>query len=650
MVRPIAAYFALLGLVVSTIFSLLALVANVRGWHSSEQFAVTVTNERATIAIIIQVISHSLGLLQICALCAIVSLSFQQHASSSPFSLNALRLMNSAFSLRFDWNLPWYFLLPLGLFISFSLVPAAIWSGTLTPTVVPNNITVPFSIPEISTVVLDENKLFGDLSSGDDGGCPWISGQTVDNKTQIGTFHTCLSRLSLLGSASSSSSIQDIPGREEDKAHVHAKIDRSGFSFIGRSYSAGAAVGLADMPEIMTPLAYTYAETGFYADVQCIFNTSSAYRLEKFDTTDNIVEVYNAIGKGTFPEGLNANWGTKANNNESDVAYQAHHFGYLAVDIFDWASAYNNNRTSYFAMAAVADACDGADINTCGYGFAKLHQMQCTVDFTARNFSVYVDAVGRTITVTPHETVEWPSYTDALLEELSAEHSQIGSNDGAFGGSQLGRALLSNMEILQAYRNESTPSNETKLQSVSDFVADLMDNTLISYSQSRFFGSRGKGLERRVVDANVARNVVVYGEKKFIVAAACINFLILVVFFVEAIRTRFWGHLCNLDLLDMASVAVGGSYGGTKLAAQVQNMGSSTILLPGSRPSARDFTGAVMVRLKNINGAMSAIEPADRPGTNFEERELLTKRSLSAESIFRRSNNTAADVETSKVI
>lgn len=66
---PPFAYVTLAGLIVPTTFSILLLVANLKNWHSSEYFAHTVTVDKPTIAIVVQVISHALGLFQICALC-----------------------------------------------------------------------------------------------------------------------------------------------------------------------------------------------------------------------------------------------------------------------------------------------------------------------------------------------------------------------------------------------------------------------------------------------------------------------------------------------------------------------------------------------------------------------------------------------------
>jgi hypothetical protein len=72
---PPYVYVTLAGLIVPTTFSILLLAAHLRDWHSSEHYAQTVTDDKPAIAIMVQVISHSLGLFQICALCNSLSLS-----------------------------------------------------------------------------------------------------------------------------------------------------------------------------------------------------------------------------------------------------------------------------------------------------------------------------------------------------------------------------------------------------------------------------------------------------------------------------------------------------------------------------------------------------------------------------------------------
>lgn len=310
--------------------------------------------------------------------------------------------------------------------------------------------------------------------------------------------------------------------------------------------------------------------------------------------------MYADVGNATLPEHLSANYDKNATSFR--------HFGAIPFDMFSWASAYSpRTRTTYFALAAVPDTCgDEKDCNH-GYFFGELNQVQCQLAFTARDFRIDVDNARRTISVAPKGEIDWPTYADSLLEELAAEHNYISALDSAFGGSQLGHAIRSNVDILRAYRNQTTSNETTLLNAVEVFIADIMDNTLLTYSQSRYYGRKEQG----VVTADVVRNVVVYGEAKFIYVAFALNLVVLVICVTEAVRTRFWNGLCNLDILDVASVAVSASFGGTRLAAHVQTKGLSEVLMPQKKVSAREVTGAVEVRLRNVDGTMCAIEPAD---------------------------------------
>jgi hypothetical protein len=266
--------------------------------------------------------------------------------------------------------------------------------------------------------------------------------------------------------------------------------------------------------------------------------------------------------------------------------------------VFSWASVYNNHSTSWFAFAAMPDGCTEGNWTSChGYGFAQLQKTQCRLDFTARSFELSVDNVGRTITVIPQNSIAWPAYADVLLETLAAEHSSTSQTDGTFGGSTLGKAIVSNINILSAYRNETTVTKDTRLQAIEAFLADLMDNYLMSFSQSRYFLNTN---ERQTVDTLVSREVIVYGEKKYIYATLVLNLLVILVCLGEAVRLRFWVNVNRLELLDIASVAIDASRGGTQLAATVQAL------------STKQVSGVVTVRLRRMSGGLNAIKHAGK--------------------------------------
>jgi hypothetical protein len=57
------------GLILTSALALTLLGLKTNGWRGSETFAEFVTNERTTVAIAVQIISHVLGLIQVQALC-----------------------------------------------------------------------------------------------------------------------------------------------------------------------------------------------------------------------------------------------------------------------------------------------------------------------------------------------------------------------------------------------------------------------------------------------------------------------------------------------------------------------------------------------------------------------------------------------------
>ncbi|KAF2002965.1 hypothetical protein P154DRAFT_561474 [Amniculicola lignicola CBS 123094] len=608
--RPYPAFLSLIGLIVPTTFSILLLNVNLRGWHSSERYAQFVTNEKPSIAIGVQILSYSLGLFQIVALCTVISLSFQRHAATKPFSLNSLRLINSIYALRFDFTLPFHLILVLVAFVGFSVVPAALWSGAITPNVVSKNITQPFSVPHIELIDYNNPIAPERLTTRNEPTpviCPWISGagQDIYNAT-MGDYHTCYDKLSYLSSASTSSALNAIPGLKSDKerkAHIHTKLDRSGYSFIGRSYGAGGTVGLVPIPVVQFPLSYTFAEVGLQAQVECQYNQSSTFELKFVQSGTQLME-FNSDGRFAMPDGQNS-------------SFTFSQYGRLGQDFFSWGERFSN-RTQYLALAAVPvtvkqNTCSPKDNPPqCGYGYAILDKISCRMNFTANSMKVGVDAVARTISVEPKHEAEWPSYADDMLYEVSREMGWISANDGTFGGSGLGSAIKSNIKILASNLNQTYGSdNSTTLRAVESFVADMFDNSLQAFYLTYYYRPK----DRKGVVAEVSRAVVVYGEARFIYAAVVLNLVVLIVFAWEAIRTNFWKDIANIDLLDIVSVSTATSYGGNKLASHVSSL--------GVKRSVSVSAGTVKVRLRKINKTMSAIEPVGGLGSGLSDEALL---------------------------
>lgn len=146
------------------------------GWKSSQNFVQTVSNNRATVAIMVKLLSYTLGLIHIFSICTLhssearslliliteigsaLALSFRYEARIRSFPLDSVKFMNAAYALRLDKTLSWPFFSALVVLIGFSLVPASIWAGAITPIVVDNNnLSRTIDVPSLahSTILAD---------------------------------------------------------------------------------------------------------------------------------------------------------------------------------------------------------------------------------------------------------------------------------------------------------------------------------------------------------------------------------------------------------------------------------------------------------------------------------------------------------------
>ncbi|KAK3322793.1 hypothetical protein B0H66DRAFT_620616 [Apodospora peruviana] len=180
--------------------------------------------------------------------------------------------------VAFSWDLPLGYLLSLSAFIILSLAPAAVWSGAITPVIVPKNITLEYSVPLIGDVrhMHGNNLLFTPGADKND----WFVGHCTSSleggdlpRRAYGAFHHCFNsrRQALLYSASSSSTSTRRAGVGSFGGLTvgHAKLDLSGYSYIWRSYGAGAAVGNMATLGVQEPLSIVFNETRVLTNITC---------------------------------------------------------------------------------------------------------------------------------------------------------------------------------------------------------------------------------------------------------------------------------------------------------------------------------------------------------------------------------------------
>lgn len=105
------------GLLLTTVLSILLVYSASRHKTFSGQFLQIIDNHRATTQILVQIISHMLGLIHIFALTKLFNAFTTKYFQQRAVTLDCLKWWNSICHLQFDHSLPWRFLLPLTVLI-----------------------------------------------------------------------------------------------------------------------------------------------------------------------------------------------------------------------------------------------------------------------------------------------------------------------------------------------------------------------------------------------------------------------------------------------------------------------------------------------------------------------------------------------------
>ena len=87
------------------------------------------------------------------------------------------------------------------------------------------------------------------------------------------------------------------------ESQTHEKYDNTRHSFSGRSYGVDSSVGLVgDVLAVPNLVQYSYIEDGYKADVTCIINDTSEFRIDYLASTGVEGRVSNIHGPWTFAQ------------------------------------------------------------------------------------------------------------------------------------------------------------------------------------------------------------------------------------------------------------------------------------------------------------------------------------------------------------
>ena len=328
---------------VPLLVSALLLWAHQNQWYITGSPLIFTSAHRGAIQVVVQIVSHILGVLQIYVICNLISFSVRINLVRTYMSLKYLKLFTALVSHHFDWALPNSLLFQLVLFNLFNLAPAALWAGSLTPITATSHLMGKTDIAH-----------FDQDSSGYWRSAPLDLRNCSTTIDTLGTFCNCPGLYTpnrLLASISTAST-------PTGAIRNSTKNDNTQFAYIGRSYGMGSSVGLVPLFTVQSsPLVdnYTYTEYGYNTSVTCIYNTRSR-RLQRPGVDRNgIPAIFYALGY--LP-----------NSNLSNPSPFYSIVGWRDEDIVAYQSECNMGRFLYAFTA--------------GQRYSSLEKMQCEVSFT----------------------------------------------------------------------------------------------------------------------------------------------------------------------------------------------------------------------------------------------------------------------------
>ncbi|MCJ1403821.1 hypothetical protein MMC11_007044 [Xylographa trunciseda] len=317
---------------------------------------------------------------------------------------------------------------------------------------------------------------------------------------------------------------------------AHSKVDRSNYVYAQRSYGAGASVGITDDRLLDTTESYTYYETSFQAETSCIYNSTSDFYLGDNILGDSglLLEMHEALGSLPFGNS-NINFAT---------------VGFNAGQIVALITATSDSRH----ILAITTGSNGT-----GY-YAPLNNIQCEMTFTPKNFSVAVNRDNQTVSVSALEEVAWPPYGDIVVNgSVSAISTMAQALATTMYVSILGQTLIYNIANVEALQGVS---NSSKLLGVADAITSLLDNILVTYASAQLMVAQ----EEVPIDVESQVTAIVLGTPAYVFPIFTLNLLICLVYLVEVSRTRGWRRLSSFNFMNIKSVIIGTSTGGTAIA------------------------------------------------------------------------------------
>jgi hypothetical protein len=521
-------YNTFYGLVFTTSLASLLLVADVYEWRATGYFFTLANEHPATVALTVQLLAALFGLIHVAVVCRLINFALRLRLRRASVTLDVLRTWVDMSIPRVNWDLPLRFFFPVIMVVFLSLVPAALWAGSISPSVARTTTGGTLLVPSYEDVSLIKEY---PMEIGKGG--PSLRTHKGFFTYSVGVQHGG----NLLSSAASASSIGGM------RPLVHSKFDNTQISYSGRSYGVGASAGLTDLQICMNDQAagYTYQEEGYLTNVTCIYNATSDFKLS------GPVNEWIYEASGNLPDSLES----------PELSNYIGHDGKAIVAM--GVSHSERSARRYVAIAA-------------GSSYAFLDGTQCELEFTAMLFNVTVDLSNFNISVVPASAIADFNPQRNLTRTLVRQFELMSNDLTNLYVSQLGDALNSSIAAYNMSRastlSDPLPENEATLAGLTNSITAMADDMLVAYGSAQLMV--GKVFTQQ--NARVYIYALQFGQRMYIYAIFIFNLCILVAVAEEAWRTHGWRSLGRFNYLDPRDLIIAASRGGMGVATAADGL------------------------------------------------------------------------------
>ena len=517
-------------LIVTTVVTSSLLASTLNNWTISGGTYNTLQPNRASVQIAVQVISLILGNLQVSVVCCLINYATRLQLDKSSQTLDAMLAWNNLIARSPSWGLRSDYLVPIVLFIFAAQIPAALWAGAITPVPVVTQASSPASISVPQYLDSSNVREFPSEIGAE--------GPLLRSTQGIFGYSPGMRLLgSLLASASSATTV-------DGGVRQHAKLDNTRFTYYGRSYGAGASVGLADESIAKSPLAesYFFQERGLRADVGCVYNSSTEYVIGS-EVDPNIYPV-----SGNLP-------------NSGDLREYSEYYSNSGGSKIVSIGVSRNQESSQRIIGIAA-----------GSNYTFLNATQCNVQFLPTLFNVSVGLVDRSINVSEVSAGTDFTARKNLTYALIRQFELISNDQTNLYLSLLGDSFNSSIasyNLSVSALNEPPPTESSAtLTGLTNSITAMIDDLLIAYASAQLLIPN----DSTPMPATIQVQAFVFGSAIYVYLTFAINTAIILVLIEEAFRTQNWKGLSNFDYMDLRSLIIGSSMGGKGIAENVKTL------------------------------------------------------------------------------